>query len=71
MKDERKTAEVAHLRPIACLQTTFKLLTVDQVYTHLNRYRYGLLPVEHKNSSGDETANMNVYAVRPEGTRIR
>jgi len=26
---------------------------------------------ETKNSSGDEIANMNFYAVRPEGTRIR
>jgi len=25
----------------------------------------------HKNSSGDEIANVNFYAVRPEGTRIR
>jgi len=25
----------------------------------------------YKNSSGDETANMNFYAVRPEATRIR
>jgi len=24
-----------------------------------------------KNSSGDETANVNFYAVRPEATRIR
>jgi len=26
---------------------------------------------ENKNSSGDEIANVNFYAVRPEGTRIR
>jgi len=26
---------------------------------------------DNKNSSGDEIANVNVYAVRPEGTRIR
>jgi len=25
----------------------------------------------YKNSSGDETANVNFYAVRPEATRIR
>jgi len=25
----------------------------------------------NKNSSGDEIANVNFYAVRPEGTRIR
>jgi len=25
----------------------------------------------YKNSSGDEIANVNFYAVRPEGTRIR
>jgi len=25
----------------------------------------------YKNSSGDETANMDFYAVRPEATRIR
>jgi len=25
----------------------------------------------HKNSSGDEIANVNFYAVRPEATRIR
>ena len=27
--------------------------------------------VTYKNSSGDEIANVNFYAVRPEGTRIR
>ena len=26
---------------------------------------------ENKNSSGDEIANVNFYAVRPEATRIR
>jgi len=26
---------------------------------------------KYKNSSGDEIANVNFYAVRPEGTRIR
>jgi len=26
---------------------------------------------QYKNSSGDETANVNFYAVRPEATRIR
>jgi len=29
------------------------------------------LPRPNKNSSGDEIANVNFYAVRPEGTRIR
>jgi len=29
------------------------------------------LPITNKNSSGDEIANVNFYAVRPEGTRIR
>ena len=28
-------------------------------------------PVNNKNSSGDETANVNFYAVCPEATRIR
>ena len=28
-------------------------------------------PIKNKNSSGDEIANVNVYAVRPEATRIR
>jgi len=27
--------------------------------------------VLHKNSSGDETANLNFYTVHPEATRIR
>jgi len=27
--------------------------------------------VKYKNSSGDEIANVNFYAVRPEATRIR
>jgi len=27
--------------------------------------------MENKNSSGDEIANVNFYAVRPEGTQIR
>jgi len=27
--------------------------------------------VKYKNSSADEIANVNFYAVRPEGTRIR
>ena len=30
-----------------------------------------LLLLNYKNSSGDEIANVNVYAVRPEATRIR
>jgi len=29
------------------------------------------LTFANKNSSGDEIANVNFYAVRPEGTRIR
>ena len=27
--------------------------------------------IKHKNSSGDEIANVSFYAVRPEATRIR
>jgi len=29
------------------------------------------MPVKNKNSSGDEIANVNFYAVRPEATLIR
>jgi len=31
----------------------------------------GLTRFVYKNSSGDEIANVNFYAVRPEATRIR
>jgi len=31
----------------------------------------GFPPQKDKNSSGDEIANVNFYAVRPEATRIR
>jgi len=34
-------------------------------------FRFRLCKVRDKNSSGDEIANVNFYAVRPEGTRIR
>jgi len=30
-----------------------------------------VMPSKNKNSSGDETANVNFYAVRPDATRIR
>jgi len=49
MKDERKAAEGRNFRPIACLQTTIKLLTgiiAEQAYAHVNQH--GLLPVEQK-----------------------
>jgi len=44
-----------------------------------NAQRYGTIDATsvflgdrlYKNSSGDEIANVNFYAVRPEGTRIR
>ena len=35
------------------------------------RDRTELIRNVNKNSSGDEIANVNFYAVRPEGTRIR
>jgi len=40
MKAETKEAEVGNYRPIACLPTTFKLLTgiiAEHVYGHLDR----------------------------------
>ena len=49
MKDETKGAEVRNYRPIACLPTTFKLLTgiiAEHIYGHLNRN--GLLLDEQK-----------------------
>jgi len=43
MKDEIRTAKVVKFRPIACLPTTFKLLTriiAEQVYTHTSRPKW-------------------------------
>jgi len=31
----------------------------------------GVARLKYKNSSGDEIANVNFYAVRPEATRLR
>ena len=39
-------------------------------YTMVDRYHV-VLPYLNKNSSGDEIVNVNLYAVRPEATRIR
>ena len=49
MKDETKGAEFGNYRPIACLPTTFKLLTgiiAEHIYRHLDRN--GLLLDEQK-----------------------
>jgi len=49
MKDETKGAEFGNYRPIACLPTTFKLLTgiiAEHIYGHLDRN--GLLLDEEK-----------------------
>jgi len=39
---------------------------------HVNKIRCDVYRAkQYKNSSGDEIANVNFYAVRPEATRIR
>jgi len=46
------------------------LLRHAQHVRDINIHKLHPLP-ENKNSSGDEIANVNFYAVRPEATRIR
>jgi len=36
-----------------------------------HKFPNNIKPLNDKNSSGDEIANLNLYAVRPEATRIR
>jgi len=39
--------------------------------THLGKLFYAFTTLLEQESSGDEIANVNFYAVRPEATRIR
>jgi len=47
----------------------FETLHISTVENHVN-FGYNVF-ISNKNSSGDEIANVNFHAVRPEGTRIR
>ena len=58
----------------------FATFSQTVVITSLNKAKHhsgchrnsgSVLNVEYKNSSGDEIANVNFYAVHPEATRIR
>ena len=55
--------------------STQYILYIWQVARKDNVYQAGHLkkttPKSNKNSSGDEIANVNFYAVRPEATQIR
>jgi len=63
------------------LENKLKSMFYYRAFQHEAYDYYKSLPVCHvwlcnsgtpyKNSSGDETANVNFYAVRPEATRIR
>jgi len=60
----RKTVNI-RIRPVRML--TSKCVRM-RTQMRMPLYR----PIKHdKNSSGDEIANVNFYAVRPGGTRIR
>ena len=52
------------------LGTGGELKTCRTTRPLIGAYTYGS-PKIYKNSPGDETANVNFYAVRPEATRIR
>jgi len=57
-------------RVISQLALTIKNLT-KPFKCKLLSFCFLLAAGNNKNSSGDETANVNFYAVRPEATRIR
>jgi len=59
---------------MAVILRYFAELVYDVIVKQLHRFQNPLLIVSdhiNKNSSGDEIANVNFYAVRPEATRIR
>jgi len=64
MKDETKGTEVGNYRPLACLPTTFKLLTgviAEHIYGHLDRN--GLLPDEQKDVKGRHKVRRTSYSL--------
>ena len=61
------------LKPsIQCVKAAYKAVGSKDDQKKLSKDRQRWLQYTlHKNSSGDEIANVNVYAVRPEATRVR
>jgi len=59
------------------MNSTISDLPEQQTMRHWSKYLEekciftGMYKSNNKNSSGDEIANVNFYAVRPEATRIR